>query len=224
MVYPTVNRTGRGTGARKTGTALLGWLIAGGLLAGTPAIAHQVQLADDVGGTKHIEPNDTPRAGESTLVWFALTRRGGQIIPLDECNCRLSVYTQPKAAGDRPVQEPPLRAITAEGYNGIPAADVTFPRVGAYELVLTGSPRAGDSFKPFQLTFTTTVATGRRASPAPEASPVEETVATPVLPPSPTGTSEQPPTAPASSGAIAGTIGVLGGSYLVWRSYRKHKR
>lgn len=46
-----------------------------------PASAHKVKTTADVGATLHIEPNDTPRAGEVTRAWFALTRKGGKVIP-----------------------------------------------------------------------------------------------------------------------------------------------
>ena len=59
-----------------------------------PVVAHQVEVSKDVGATIHIEPNDTPRAGKSNLAWFALTRKGGKIIPLAQCKCELEVYSQ----------------------------------------------------------------------------------------------------------------------------------
>ena len=120
-----------------------------------PALAHQVTISENVGGTIHIEPNDVPRAGRSNLTWFALTRRGGQTIPLSACRCRLSVYG---ASGDRAIATPALEAITAEGYRGIPSANVTFPHPGQYELVLSGRPVSASDFQPFTLRFDVTVA------------------------------------------------------------------
>ena len=122
------------------------------------AIAHQVEISGSVGGTIHIEPNDTPRAGEENLTWFALTKRGGQTIPLSACDCSLAIYTQPYREGDEAIATPDLRAVSAEGYNGIPGADITFPTAGAYELILTGNPATSGAFPPFELTFSVTVA------------------------------------------------------------------
>jgi len=122
-------------------------------LPAAPALAHQVEVANDVGGTLHIEPNDVPRVGRDNLTWFALTQRGGRTIPLSACRCTLSV----KSAGET-IATPALQAITAEGYQGIPSASVTFPRPGQYELVLTGRPATGDNFRPFTLRFDVTVA------------------------------------------------------------------
>lgn len=120
--------------------------------------AHEVQISGEVGGTLHIEPNDTPRAGTAHLTWFALTRRGGQPIALSECNCSLQVYAQPRSQNDSPIQQPTLSATTAEGRQGIPSANITFPRAGAYELVLQGQPVNSGSFAPFELKFSVTVA------------------------------------------------------------------
>ncbi|WP_373524732.1 hypothetical protein [Nostoc sp.] len=123
-----------------------------------PAFAHKVEIVGDVGGTLHIEPNDNPRAGEPAQTWFALTRRGGKVIPLAQCNCRLSVYAQPYADGEPPLLEPQLEAVAAERYQGIPGADIVFPKPGIYELQLNGKPTSGAKFKPFEFKFEVTVA------------------------------------------------------------------
>ncbi len=127
-------------------------------LNSTVSSAHEVQISNEVGGTLHIEPNDNPKAGTASLAWFALTRRGGQPIPLSECSCSLAVYAQPRSQRDSPIQQPALSATTAEGMQGIPSANITFPRAGAYELVLQGRPTGAGSFTPFELKFSVTVA------------------------------------------------------------------
>ncbi|WP_416667313.1 hypothetical protein [Egbenema bharatensis] len=157
-------------------------------LLSIPAIAHQVQIAGDVGGTMHIEPNDNPRAGEPSLAWFALTRQGGELIPLEACNCQLTIYTQPGAI----VESPLLEAVSAEGYTGIPGAEVTFPQVGAYELVLQGEPVTADDFQPFELRFPVTVAAGQTV-PSPPAEPdVESNVEDEQVPSESDSVSEAP--------------------------------
>lgn len=125
-----------------------------------PASAHKIETSEDVGATLHIEPNDTPRAGESAQAWFALTRKGGKIIPLKECDCQLSVYSEPRTAATKPLSQPDLQAISAERYQGIPGAKITFPRPGAYQLELSGKPANNNNFKPFELKFDVTVAAG----------------------------------------------------------------
>ncbi len=125
-----------------------------------PATAHKVETTADVGGTLHIEPNDNPRAGESSQTWFALTRKGGKVIPLVQCNCQLAVYAEPHTPGEPALLEPALKPVNAEIYQGIPGADITFPKPGIYQLQLTGKPTNGANFKPFAFTFEVTVATG----------------------------------------------------------------
>lgn len=133
-----------------------------------PAFAHKVQIAEDVGSTLHIEPNDNPKAGEPALAWFALARKGGKAIPLRECNCKLAVYSQPRTQDASPVLSPPLKAMSVEGYQGIPGADIVFPKPGAYQVQLSGTPASGAKFKPFSLTYTVTVAGGKSAATATE--------------------------------------------------------
>ncbi|MEH2055840.1 MAG: hypothetical protein V7K97_06665 [Nostoc sp.] len=125
-----------------------------------PAFAHKVEVAGDVGGTLHIEPNDNPRAGEPSQAWFALTRRGGKVIPLSQCNCQLAVYAEPYAAGEPALLEPELKPVATERYQGIPGAEIVFPKPGIYELQLNGKPISGARFKPFQFKFEVTVAGG----------------------------------------------------------------
>ncbi|MEL6764773.1 MAG: hypothetical protein AAFO87_14195, partial [Cyanobacteria bacterium J06607_6] len=151
-------------------TALITGLMGGGLSAVTSSatLAHDVQIADDVGATLHIEPDDVPLAGTPTTAWFALTQAGGTVIPLEQCNCRLTLYDNDAVA----VETPPLTAISAEGFTDIPSAVVTFPEVGAYELVLQGSPEGDVEFSPFELRFEVVVA-GRGAPPA--SNPATET-------------------------------------------------
>ena len=143
-------------------TALITGLMGGGLsvVNTSTTLAHEVQIADDVGATLHIEPDDVPLAGAPTTAWFALTQAGGTVIPLDQCNCRLTLYDNDTVA----VETPLLTPISAEGFTDIPSAVVTFPEVGAYELVLQGAPQGNVEFSPFELRFEVVVA-GRATPP-----------------------------------------------------------
>jgi len=146
----------------------LGWVFLTTLLA-TPAVAHEIKTSQNVGATFHIEPNDAPSAGKPELAWFALTQKGGKVIPLKQCNCQLAVYSEPYTKGSPPIQKPPLKAMSINRYQGIPGAEITFPTPGAYQLQLTGKPTNGANFTSFELKFDITVAPGA-AAPAPKTS------------------------------------------------------
>lgn len=141
---------------RLTPRNYLGWLILLALIA-VPVAAHTVEVSGDVAATFHITPNHNPKAGKRTLAWFALTRKGGQQIPLSQCNCQLSVYSKPRSQKAQPLMTPALRAISAERYRGIPGAEIVFPRAGAYEVELRGTANKGASFRPFTLKYTVNV-------------------------------------------------------------------
>lgn len=113
-----------------------------------------------MGATLHIEPNDTPRAGEEVLAWFALTKKGGQTLPLSSCDCQVELYAQSDQA--TPIAALTPQAVDSEGYQGIPGVEFTFPDVGAYTLVISGSPKNEGEFSPFELAFDVTVAAGKR--------------------------------------------------------------
>lgn len=133
-------------------------LTVGCALFAIPSWAHEVEVAGEVAGIWHIEPNHNPKAGEPTTVWVALTRKGGQLLPLEQATCQLSVYTQPRKPGDQPLLQPPVKAIAAEQYQGIPAAEVRFPKTGLYQLQLSCSPKTTGAFQPFQMDYQVTVA------------------------------------------------------------------
>lgn len=127
----------------------------------TPVAAHTVKVSGDVAAMFHLEPNHNPKAGQSSRAWFALTRKGGQIIPLQQCNCKLAVYSKPHKEGSRPLMQPTLKSVSADRYRGVPGTDITFPKAGIYELQLSGTPKSGASFRPFELSYEVTVQPGR---------------------------------------------------------------
>ncbi len=126
-----------------------------------PVLAHKVKTSNEIGATLHVEPADRARTNEQTVVWFALTQKGGQTVPLSDCQCQLQVIQLPSK---KLVMQPALRSITAEKYQGIPSATVLFKQPGAYLLELSGQPQAGANFQPFKLQFDLTVAPGAKLS------------------------------------------------------------
>ena len=159
-----------------------------GSLALLPAQAHKTEVSGDVAGTWHLEPNHSPKAGEPARVWVALTQQGGRVIPLEQCDCALAVYAT-NQSGAAPVMQPTLQAISPEQFQNIPGADLTFPTVGEYRIVLTGRPRAEATFAPFELSYTTVVAASSAA-----ASQTESTAST-----APTGNALEPSISPEPS-------------------------
>ena len=129
-------------------------------LLSTPALAHNIKTNADVGVTFHIEPDHSPRAGESSRAWFALTRQGGELIPLSECDCELNVYLESASDSNEPILNPTLIAISPEQYQKIPGANLVFPQPGIYQLELTGKPTQEGNFTPFQVSYPVTVNPG----------------------------------------------------------------
>lgn len=122
-----------------------------------PVLAHNVEISNDVAATFHITPNHNPQAGQKTQAWFALTRRGGQTIPLSDCNCMVNIYAVPRAADAKPILQPSLVAIDVEQYQEIPGTEMVFPQPGAYEVEIVGTPKDSNSFTPFKLTYSVNV-------------------------------------------------------------------
>ncbi len=123
-----------------------------------PTLAHKVKINNQIGATLHVEPNDQARTNRSTIIWFALTKKGGQIIPLSQCQCQLQVFKLPSK---KAVMQPMLRSINAEKYQGIPSTNISFKQSGTYLLELSGRPQVGANFQPFKLQFDLVVVEGR---------------------------------------------------------------
>ncbi len=165
-----------------------------------PALAHEVQVAGDVAGTWHVEPNHQPKSGEPAQIWVALTKQGGEIVPLAAANCQMSIFRQPQTAADAPIASPTLKAINVEKYQGIPSAEVIFPQVGLYKVDLNCTPKNPADFRPFQMQYSITVAAGRTPDPTPVPMPEPISRVSPGL-------------SPASANPIliaAGLSGILG--------------
>jgi hypothetical protein len=142
-------------GSRYASPVLGGLLMAGAIAVPIPA--HEIKTSADVAATFHIEPSHNPKAGQASKAWFALTRRGGKLIPLSQCDCKLAVYALPRNSGATPVSRPPLTAYNVERFQGIPSAAVTFPKPGLYQLELSGKPKGDAQFSPFSLSYRVTV-------------------------------------------------------------------
>lgn len=134
------------------------------LLVASPVLAHNVKTEGNVASTFHIEPNHNPKAGEPSQAWFALTKAGGEVIPLDRCNCQLRVISN-----NQTIKQPQLKAISAEQYKGIPGAEVTFPQAGIYTLEISGAPKAENDFNSFKFAYDVTVQAGAAPQPSPVA-------------------------------------------------------
>jgi hypothetical protein len=128
----------------------------GQIVSSHKVYSHKIQTTEDVGVTFHIEPNDLAQAGKSAIAWFAITKSGGKVISLNQCDCKLSIYRQPR--NSKPLLQPKLQPLSTEGYRNVPSANIIFPKVGTYELELIGKPQKGETFKPFKFNFKVLVA------------------------------------------------------------------
>jgi hypothetical protein len=126
------------------------------LISTLPLIAHQMNAAGSVGAMIHLEPNDSPFAGKNTMTWFMLTRQSGEMIAPKQCDCKVMALD----ANEQPiVHHLPLTTMQLAGHQAGHEAirtDITFPKAGAYTVVLTGKSK-DNSFDPFELKFPITV-------------------------------------------------------------------
>ncbi|NJK41592.1 MAG: hypothetical protein HC934_10015 [Acaryochloridaceae cyanobacterium SU_2_1] len=138
--------------------------------------AHTLKTTESIGVTFHLEPDHTPRAREAAQVWFALTEKGGRVIPLSQCDCQLRIYSESSLKSQDSLLQVPLQAISAQQYQNIPGATVTFPTSGLYRLELQGHPQAQAKFKPFNFSFLVTVLGDSSSPSSPASKPIPKPV------------------------------------------------
>jgi hypothetical protein len=180
-------------------------------------IAHNVEIAGEVAGLWHIEPNHDPTAGIPSRVWVALSQRGGQALPLDQLQCQLTIVQQgakPGTQSNNPPSPPPIvlepKPLNDPSQPSALGSMVSFPRTGAYELRLACKPQPGSSIAAFVMNYEVTVA--RSVAP----------IASPIASPSPIGSTEaiapqlpSPRSLPSIPGAIWLPLALLGTIGLV---------
>jgi hypothetical protein len=132
------------------------------LIGMLPLDAHQQKTTPkSVGAMIHLEPDDLPYAGKSTMTWFVLTRRGGAVISPATCDCQVVAYGADKQGSktnwttDRLPLSTMAMAGHQKGHQGI-RTNITFPKPGSYVVVLSGKSKDG-SFNPFEVKFPVTV-------------------------------------------------------------------
>lgn len=134
--------------------AVAGLIVPVGFLIGSStATAHQHMMVGDVQATVHLEPDDSPYAGQPSFTWVHLSDANGDTIPLVDCACSLVVYD----SQNQPIANPQLSESEVEGHESPMTTNITFPDAGTYQLVFTGQPKAENAFEPFELTVPITV-------------------------------------------------------------------
>ncbi len=179
-----------------------------------PAAAHTVKTGADIAATFHLEPSHNPKAGEPATVWFALTKLGGEIVPLKDCDCQLQVQQSGKS-----VAQPILKALSVEQYQDIPSSEVVFPSVGVYNLEISGKPKTDNAFAAFKFAYQVTVQPGNPQSSSPN--PAQTQSATPDRQP-PTAAISASTSAPIGPGPwlVGGAIGAVVMGVMIFRQRR----
>jgi hypothetical protein len=113
------------------------------------SFAHEMVVSGDVAAMIHLDPQDHPKAGVPSQIWFALTKKAGEPIPLSHCQCHLVIYPVPRQ-NIAPLT-PTLKGLNNEKYKDIPSAVVTFSKPGLYRLELVGEPIKGENFSHFKI-------------------------------------------------------------------------
>jgi hypothetical protein len=101
--------------------------------------AHVLKVDGTVGAVLHVDPNDSPVAGERASIYFDLKDSAGTF-SIDQCDCKVTV----SKAGEQ-IFEKKMTSMAAVPY--------TFPDRALYIVSFVGAPKNEGTFAPFTLAY-----------------------------------------------------------------------
>ncbi|MBW4062159.1 hypothetical protein HJC99_06310 [Candidatus Saccharibacteria bacterium] len=114
-------------------------VVAAGLCLVVPVevSAHQLATNNGMSVILHVNPNDTPVAGGvSGLEFYFIPVSANTVFKLSDCHCQVRVKD-----GSKTLVDAPLGGMTSGQSQGV--ANVTFPRLGVYAVMVTGTSKSG---------------------------------------------------------------------------------
>ncbi len=107
------------------------------------ASAHVLKTDQTIGAILHIDPNDSPVAGEPASIFFDL-KDSANIFAIEDCTCVVSVLQNGESIFEKTVTR-------------ISPVTYTFPERSIYTVQFSGTPKAelssAASFEPFVLSY-----------------------------------------------------------------------
>lgn len=113
------------------------------------ALAHETHTDANVSAQMHIDPNDRPAVGQEAKFYFTFKDSSGQF-QLQQCDCKITLLKDDVEIETQPVQ---ISDSAFASLGSSPLYTKTFTEPGEYELELTGTPKNGAVFQPFELHY-----------------------------------------------------------------------
>ncbi|MER3482084.1 MAG: hypothetical protein C4332_01865 [Meiothermus sp.] len=110
-------------------------------------LAHPLSGNGPVSGEVKFEPDDQPVAGKTTVAYLTFVSVNGQNINLKDCFCRLLAYQ-----GQASAQAQPDVQLTFVDNGKRLENKITFPKPGAYVVIVMGRALPEKNLPPFILT------------------------------------------------------------------------
>jgi hypothetical protein len=133
-----------------------------------PAEAHVLKEDNGITNVLHIPPEDNPIAGQNTELDFSFYDQK-DAFSIEDCNCDVLMQSNGKT-----IQSTVVRPY-AKGAELTGLADVRFPKIGIYNLVIKGSSKT-NAFPNFQLIYLERVATSANGQSLPKSTNGSEPV------------------------------------------------
>jgi len=109
--------------------------------------AHFLAIDKNIGAVLHVDPNDSPPAGEQASLFFDIKDKENKF-SLKNCNCRVDIYE-----GEKIIYSDAVLKDNKNPNLNTASFFYAFPQVDAYEVRLIGTPVSSASFKPFILSW-----------------------------------------------------------------------
>jgi hypothetical protein len=119
----------------------------------TSVAAHEIEGEGSVKALLHIDPSDSPVAGDVSTLSLQFTDKEERF-NLKECDCVLSIQHSGKTIFTKQLSDDPRPSIFNTDF------DYTFPERGEYVVTVAGEPKKEDAFDEFSLTYNVKVDKG----------------------------------------------------------------
>lgn len=117
------------------------------------ALAHEFATSGTTGVVLHIEPDDAPKANESSLLQIDITDTANKF-SVGDCDCKIQILRAKKSVYSTNLSE------KSSGSSLVTfSVEYAFPKPGEFEVVVVGSSKS-HSFMPFSIPFRVKVDSG----------------------------------------------------------------
>ena len=119
----------------------------GFLTTANPVQAHFLATDKNIGAVLHVDPNDSPIAGEQASFFFELKDKQNKLTP-KKCDCTFEIDENGQAIYSQPLFQSNKKPSLSNA-----SVFYTFPKIDVYTIKIIGKPHTSGEFQSFILSW-----------------------------------------------------------------------